>query len=1140
MPLAETLEILLGDWRKLLSEWAASGQITAAAQEALQLDGEPELLQELVGEWSKGDFSELPPIVLIPSSSMPGAAGAYAISTGTIYLNEDWLADATFKQALSVLTEELGHHLDALLNRADTIGDEGQYFSRLIIEQPPKSASLPELRTEDDRGLVNHENKNIATERSTTTIPIFNAPPVSYPFGIQTRSQSYQLNPRLADFDADGDLDLLMGSRRGYLDYFENIGSKSAPAFGAGSFMTLGLYTYNSKGLYTYTSQGITPLTSNTSEPTVYETSPAIVDIDGDGDLDIFIGLVLKSNFKSEFRFYRNIGTPTAPDFSDKPIIGGSHPHPLTFPFGIQAGGQINHEIREHDMHPSFADIDADGDFDLLIGRNFYLNVGNRTSPLFAAPLKSPYGITTDGQLDRPKFWDVDGDGDYDLMFGSSDGYYYLQQNIGTEVDPHFASPIQSPFDLARVTGVSMGKSYDISPEVADIDGDGDWDLLTGAGLGESNRYYGQLLFYENKTSSNNAPTDIYLDSSGVSEDSSEGAVVGILSASDQDEGSSFSYSLIAGEGDTDNELVIIDGATIRVRAGSVIDFETNSELNLRIQVMDNGGLTYSKPFNVNVMDSATDEASGEIFITIDAISDAGNLAGESISVGSEKISDPDGIKQILYAWESSSDLGKTWNPILIGNSYLDAAGSIVVGSQVHGKKVRLSAIAIDLDNNVNNEIVSNVIEIPYENVKKAELRYPDLTHEPLLLQEGLAFKPEELFADRLFSDSLFDGIVFDEFPYNEENSIANNVTFVNINLGFTVEVLDSSGHWMPWSDRVLYAGSSYRLLLKEREGESIDIKGRLFDQEWILDLESSTASVFHKESWSPTGSVTTFGVSSGQKPKRRVYARPGDKASFSLDNPFLAHRGDKLIIDATITQHQDLGMFAELYLEDVETKTKQILAEGVNVVASNGKYKIVGTVTDSIKSEKIYEKGRYAGNYVTMASIDLRDVELVPFGFDLDVDWSNYSVTDSVPLIRLTRSTLLKEEAPTDLAIPMDFTGDGEVDETDALLMMRHMMGTFPGDAITQGIPGITDVNGLRDKIMRTMEQSSALGGGRLDIDGDGMINPFSDGMMILKHIHGKGQETPGGLPEIPDFIKNPMRDMNQMQTHLKDLIGF
>jgi hypothetical protein len=138
--------------------------------------------------------------------------------------------------------------------------------------------------------------------------------------------------------------------------------------------------------------------------------------------------------------------------------------------------------------------------------------------------------------------------------------------------------------------------------------------------------------------------------------------------------------------------------------------------------------------------------------------------------------------------------------------------------------------------------------------------------------------------------------------------------------------------------------------------------------------------------------------------------------------------------------------------------------------------------------------------------------------------------------------------EQPVALAIndlddtpPMDLTGDGEVDETDGLLMMRHMVGTFPGDAITQGIAGIADVNGLRNRISRIMEQSSSLGtGSLLDIDGDGVINPFSDGMMILKHIHGKGREAPGGLPEMPEFIKNPMRDMSQMQNHLKDLIGF
>ncbi len=69
------------DWRELLSMWAKNGTLSRAAQNALQLDGVPEKLSRLVGEWSQGDFRNLPLVVLLPASAMPGAVGAYAIST---------------------------------------------------------------------------------------------------------------------------------------------------------------------------------------------------------------------------------------------------------------------------------------------------------------------------------------------------------------------------------------------------------------------------------------------------------------------------------------------------------------------------------------------------------------------------------------------------------------------------------------------------------------------------------------------------------------------------------------------------------------------------------------------------------------------------------------------------------------------------------------------------------------------------------------------------------------------------------------------------------------------------------------------------------------------------------------------------
>ena len=139
---------------------------------------------------------------------------------------------------------------------------------------------------------------------------------------------------------------------------------------------------------------------------------------------------------------------------------------------------------------------------------------------------------------------------------------------------------------------------------------------------------------------------------------------------------------------------------------------------------------------------------------------------------------------------------------------------------------------------------------------------------------------------------------------------------------------------------------------------------------------------------------------------------------------------------------------------------------------------------------------------------------------------------------ITLTFSELISNTTLT-TENTMDFTGDGVVDSTDALLMMRHMMGTFPGDAITQGIPNIPDVEGLRHKIMSSMEQSNALAGGRrVDIDGDGLINPLSDGLAITHYIHAKGSN--GEIPHISDVLTNPVRGLDEMQNYLIELAGF
>jgi hypothetical protein len=65
-------------------------------------------------------------------------------------LNQDWLAGASAAQVIAVLTEELGHHLDGLLNVEDTPGDEGEWFSRLLTDNNLDTNAIFALKNQTD------------------------------------------------------------------------------------------------------------------------------------------------------------------------------------------------------------------------------------------------------------------------------------------------------------------------------------------------------------------------------------------------------------------------------------------------------------------------------------------------------------------------------------------------------------------------------------------------------------------------------------------------------------------------------------------------------------------------------------------------------------------------------------------------------------------------------------------------------------------------------------------------------------------------------------------------------------------------------------------------------------------------------
>ncbi|MFN7739121.1 MAG: beta strand repeat-containing protein, partial [Cyanobacteriota bacterium] len=278
------------------------------------------------------------------------------------------------------------------------------------------------------------------------TAPAY-APATRNPFGITSAGDA--ANPDFADADGDGDLDLFIGNLGGQTLFFRNTASlgSTTPAYAAASNNPFGI-------------SGVANM-----------ASPAFVDSDGDGDLDLFIG-----DQQGNTIFYRNTANPGATALA--------YASATTNPFGITDIGASG--------SAAFADVDADGDFDLFISNAdgntlFFRNTGSTTAPAFAAASTNPFGITDVGQFASPAFADADADGDLDLFIGALDGgntFFFRNTANSGAIAPAYAAASANPFGI---TGVGAFPS----PAFVDADGDGDLDLFIG-------ERWGNTLFFRN------------------------------------------------------------------------------------------------------------------------------------------------------------------------------------------------------------------------------------------------------------------------------------------------------------------------------------------------------------------------------------------------------------------------------------------------------------------------------------------------------------------------------------------------------------------------------------------------------------------------------------------------------------------
>ncbi len=278
-------------------------------------------------------------------------------------------------------------------------------------------------------------------------------------------------SPNFADFDGDGDLDLICGEFVDKLTWFENTGSRTHPRYAAGRYLT-----YNGKIL----------------KMDLCMIVPVALDWDKDGDVDLIVG-----QEDGRVAFLENSGEviDKCPEFL-----------PPRF-FRQQADGLKFGVL----VTPYSFDWDNDGDEDLICGNSagyvgFIENLDGANPPKWAAPVylkaddeKIRIMAGPNGSIQGPceAKWgyttlnvaDWNHDGLPDIIINSIWGKVLWYRNIGIRQKPKLAAaqpitvdwpgkPPKPAWNWWQPDGKSLATQWRTTPVVIDYDSDGLNDLI--------------------------------------------------------------------------------------------------------------------------------------------------------------------------------------------------------------------------------------------------------------------------------------------------------------------------------------------------------------------------------------------------------------------------------------------------------------------------------------------------------------------------------------------------------------------------------------------------------------------------------------------------------------------------------------
>ncbi|HTE05695.1 MAG TPA: FG-GAP-like repeat-containing protein, partial [Planctomycetota bacterium] len=273
-----------------------------------------------------------------------------------------------------------------------------------------------------------------------------------------------------ADFDDDGDMDLFFGS--------------CDPAPDAGGLSRL--FLNDGSGVFDESS----PWVNHDASVQPHVADMDLVDLDGDFDIDVLVTGPWSPARTYANNLYGGLGTSAFSDITQDALLAP----------GAAGSGVLN-------CASEAADVDGDGDLDLWMEN--HAGTADRVLRNDGPAAGGGYGFTRmDGWIagdpladeNEAAFLDYDGDGDLDVFVANFSGTNWLyQSSLAQGIDP----AVKGLFHRTGVPGGlaprpelpsanNGGQSQDC--EAADLDGDGDDDLLVANDANQQNYLFTNVL----------------------------------------------------------------------------------------------------------------------------------------------------------------------------------------------------------------------------------------------------------------------------------------------------------------------------------------------------------------------------------------------------------------------------------------------------------------------------------------------------------------------------------------------------------------------------------------------------------------------------------------------------------------------